>query len=161
MACSPQVLNSRTLATSLQAADQHPAGAELASVIEQHSEPPAKLLAKSEHMFSSLVRSIVYQQLAGSAASAIHGRFLTACKVSHHACAALLSAIDTRSALARPDMSSLHISHAAALVRVCFSLHVLCSAGLRRPYCLGQSWPPQLQSYVRQGSQSVRCTYFV
>lgn len=44
---------------------------------------PQRLLPKLEQgMFPSLVRSILYQQLAGAAADAIMKRFIAACKVS-------------------------------------------------------------------------------
>ena len=45
-------------------------------------------------MFGALIRSIVYQQLAGSAAAAIHGRFLTACQVLQADAIALLLCAD-------------------------------------------------------------------
>ena len=39
---------------------------------------PPQIRAPQDSYFASLVRSIVFQQLAGKAAAAIHGRFLTA-----------------------------------------------------------------------------------
>jgi DNA-3-methyladenine glycosylase II len=54
-------------------AEQHPV---LASLVEQVG-PPA-LRAPLDTPFAALVRSIVYQQLAGSAAAAIHGRLVAA-----------------------------------------------------------------------------------
>ncbi|KAK9809620.1 hypothetical protein WJX73_008088 [Symbiochloris irregularis] len=68
---------------SLQSALQHLAEADpkLATLIESHPELPVRLLGKQDNMFAALTRSIIYQQLAGSAAAAIHLRFLKACKV--------------------------------------------------------------------------------
>eukprot|EP00775_Hariotina_reticulata_P004463 gene4463-4719_t len=43
--------------------------------------PPERLLAKKMSCFRSLAKSILYQQLAGSAAAAIYSRFLAACGV--------------------------------------------------------------------------------
>lgn len=50
--------------------------------------PPERLLAKDSSCFRSLAKSILYQQLAGTAAAAIYSRFLAVCGVSpcvHHA----------------------------------------------------------------------------
>lgn len=53
----------------------------LVPLIEQFGAP-SRLMAKGfTNMFASLARSIIYQQLATGAATAIHGRFLEACKV--------------------------------------------------------------------------------
>lgn len=55
--------------------------AELAPLIEEFG-PPERLLAKSTSCFRSLAKSILYQQLAGTAAAAIYSRFLAVCGVS-------------------------------------------------------------------------------
>ncbi|WIA09969.1 hypothetical protein OEZ85_010181 [Tetradesmus obliquus] len=52
----------------------------LAPLIAQHG-PPERLLSKSSSCFVSLAKSILYQQLAGSAAAAIYSRFLAVCGV--------------------------------------------------------------------------------
>lgn len=52
----------------------------LAPLIDEHGAP-ARLLAKSTPAFTSLAKAIVYQQLSGSSAAAIYGRFLGACDV--------------------------------------------------------------------------------
>ena len=47
-------------------------------------QPPERLLPKLEQgMFAPLVRSILYQQLAGAAADAIMKRFIAACQVRY------------------------------------------------------------------------------
>lgn len=43
-------------------------------------EPPARLLRKQGSCFATLARTIVFQQLASSAAEAIFKRVLLACK---------------------------------------------------------------------------------
>eukprot|EP00878_Enallax_costatus_P027481 GHUV01029598.1.p2 GENE.GHUV01029598.1~~GHUV01029598.1.p2 ORF type:complete len:125 (+),score=19.08 GHUV01029598.1:461-835(+) len=43
--------------------------------------PPERLIAKSTSCFRSLAKSILYQQLAGTAAAAIYSRFLAVCRV--------------------------------------------------------------------------------
>lgn len=48
----------------------------LASLVE--TAGPPKFRRPMESHFAALVRSIIYQQLAGSAAAAIHGRFINA-----------------------------------------------------------------------------------
>jgi 3-methyladenine DNA glycosylase/8-oxoguanine DNA glycosylase len=53
----------------------------LAPLVEEHGVPDRLLPKGFENMFASLARSIVYQQLAGNAAHAIHTRFLAACGV--------------------------------------------------------------------------------
>ena len=60
-----------TAVAALQGAD--PA---MARVIEQLG--PLKLRPRGTDHFAALARSILYQQLAGAAAAAIHGRFITA-----------------------------------------------------------------------------------
>ena len=54
--------------------------APLAPVIRQVGSPPLQRRAPASTRYPYLVRSIVYQQLAGSAASAIHGRLVAACR---------------------------------------------------------------------------------
>ena len=44
--------------------------------------PPERLIAKKTSCFRSLAKSILYQQLAGTAAAAIYSRFLAVCRVS-------------------------------------------------------------------------------
>lgn len=44
--------------------------------------PPERLIAKDTCCFRSLAKSILYQQLAGTAAAAIYSRFLAVCKVN-------------------------------------------------------------------------------
>lgn len=58
----------------------YPAG--LLPLIEEHGVPERLLPKGFDNMFASLAKSIIYQQLAGSAAHAIHTRFLAACGVS-------------------------------------------------------------------------------
>jgi hypothetical protein len=58
----------------------HVCAAGLQPLITQHG-PPERLLSKSSSCFVSLAKSILYQQLAGSAAAAIYSRFLAACGV--------------------------------------------------------------------------------
>lgn len=50
----------------------------LAALIEQHGPPPPRPRVPATQRFGELARAIVYQQLAGNAAAAIHGRFATA-----------------------------------------------------------------------------------
>ncbi|KAF6257304.1 DNA glycosylase [Scenedesmus sp. NREL 46B-D3] len=81
---------------ALTSATEHLAFADprLQSLITQHG-PPERLLAKSSSCFVSLAKSILYQQLAGSAAAAIYSRFLAVCGVpdeSHLTPAAVLAA---------------------------------------------------------------------
>ncbi len=54
---------------------RHPA---LTKLIERHGPPPLRPRVPSALRFDALARSILYQQLAGKAASAIHGRFVAA-----------------------------------------------------------------------------------
>lgn len=63
---------------------QHLANADprLQTLIKEHG-PPLRLLAKAGNAFQFLVKSIIFQQLAGSAAATIYGRFLTACGVQN------------------------------------------------------------------------------
>ena len=56
----------------------------LASLIEEHGAPDSLLFKGSRNLFGSLARSIVYQQLATTAADKIFGRILQACKVGMH-----------------------------------------------------------------------------
>jgi DNA-3-methyladenine glycosylase II len=55
--------------------DRHPA---LEALIEGHGLPPLRPPVPSALRFDALARSILYQQLAGKAAAAIHGRFVQA-----------------------------------------------------------------------------------
>jgi 3-methyladenine DNA glycosylase/8-oxoguanine DNA glycosylase len=55
-----------------------PAG--LAEAVTQHGLAE-KLLAQPGAAFTSLAKAILFQQLAGAAAAAIHARFLAACGV--------------------------------------------------------------------------------
>ncbi|HEX4244707.1 MAG TPA: hypothetical protein VHY77_03995, partial [Acidimicrobiales bacterium] len=55
--------------------DRHPA---LEALIERHGLPPLRPRVPSALRFGALARSILYQQLAGKAAAAIHGRFVEA-----------------------------------------------------------------------------------
>jgi DNA-3-methyladenine glycosylase II len=48
----------------------------MASLIDAHGAPPSFRALPSSQRFDRLARSIVYQQLAGNAAAAIHGRFV-------------------------------------------------------------------------------------
>ena len=50
----------------------------LAALIERHGTPPRRRPVRVSDRFASLVRSIVYQQLAGAAAATIHGRLVDA-----------------------------------------------------------------------------------
>lgn len=54
--------------------------AALAPLIAQYG-PPARLLGKSGNCFSTLAKSIVFQQLSVTAAGTIFGRLLAACEV--------------------------------------------------------------------------------
>lgn len=56
------------------------ADAKLASIIASHGQGPT--FQKCDSCFVALVRSIVYQQLAGKAAATIHGRLVALCGVS-------------------------------------------------------------------------------
>jgi 3-methyladenine DNA glycosylase/8-oxoguanine DNA glycosylase len=47
----------------------------LASLVEQHGPPPRRRPAPASQRFAALAQIIVFQQLAGRAASTIHGRF--------------------------------------------------------------------------------------
>ncbi len=51
----------------------------LRAIIREVGPPPVQRRAPASTRFPYLVRSIVYQQLAGSAASAIHGRLVSGC----------------------------------------------------------------------------------
>jgi 3-methyladenine DNA glycosylase/8-oxoguanine DNA glycosylase len=66
----------RTLAEAASAA----AGRDpvLGALVERHGTPPARPHVPAGLRFATLARSILYQQLAGNAAAAIHGRFVTA-----------------------------------------------------------------------------------
>jgi 3-methyladenine DNA glycosylase/8-oxoguanine DNA glycosylase len=55
--------------------DRHPA---LTELIERYGPPPLRPRVPAALRFDALARSILYQQLAGKAASAIHGRFVVA-----------------------------------------------------------------------------------
>jgi DNA-3-methyladenine glycosylase II len=55
--------------------DRHPA---LTELIKRHGPPPLRPHVPAALRFDALARSILYQQLAGKAAAAIHGRFVTA-----------------------------------------------------------------------------------
>ena len=48
----------------------------LAGLVERHGPPPARRRVPAGRRFGDLSRAIVYQQLAGRAAGAIHGRFV-------------------------------------------------------------------------------------
>lgn len=50
----------------------------LRSLAEQHGIPPARPHVPANLRFATLANSILYQQLAGAAAAAIHGRFVAA-----------------------------------------------------------------------------------
>ena len=50
----------------------------MAALIADHGPPDLKRSSRGESRFSYLARSILYQQLAGKAAAAIHGRFVAA-----------------------------------------------------------------------------------
>jgi 3-methyladenine DNA glycosylase/8-oxoguanine DNA glycosylase len=50
----------------------------LASLVDRHGPPPRRRPAPAPRRFAELAQIIVYQQLAGRAASTIHGRFLAA-----------------------------------------------------------------------------------
>lgn len=50
-------------------------------LIDEHGAPDSLLFKGSQNLFGSLARSIVYQQLATSAADKIFQRVLQACKV--------------------------------------------------------------------------------
>ncbi|MHB1712794.1 MAG: DNA-3-methyladenine glycosylase family protein [Acidimicrobiales bacterium] len=50
----------------------------LEDLIARHGTPPPRPRVPSSMRFAALARSIVYQQLAGNAASAIHARFVAA-----------------------------------------------------------------------------------
>jgi 3-methyladenine DNA glycosylase/8-oxoguanine DNA glycosylase len=52
----------------------------LGSIITSHGQGPK--FEKCDNCFMALVRSIVYQQLAGKAAATIHGRLVALCGVS-------------------------------------------------------------------------------
>ncbi len=47
----------------------------LAGLIERHGMPPPRQRVPAPLRFGALARTIVYQQLAGTAAASIHGRF--------------------------------------------------------------------------------------
>ena len=50
----------------------------VASLIEVHGPPPRRRPVPGSKRFGELVKSIVYQQLAGNAAASIHGRLVAA-----------------------------------------------------------------------------------
>lgn len=50
----------------------------LAQLARRHGRPPARRPVPVSNRFAALARAIVYQQLAGRAAAAIHGRFVAA-----------------------------------------------------------------------------------
>ena len=50
----------------------------LAGLVVRHGPPPARRRVPAHRRFGDLSRAIVYQQLAGRAAAAIHGRFVDA-----------------------------------------------------------------------------------
>ena len=50
----------------------------LAALVQRHGTPPPRAHVPGPLRFAALARSIVYQQLAGNAAAAIHGRFAAA-----------------------------------------------------------------------------------
>ncbi len=50
----------------------------LKELLARHGVPPARPRVPSSQRFAALARSILYQQLAGNAATAIHGRFVAA-----------------------------------------------------------------------------------
>jgi 3-methyladenine DNA glycosylase/8-oxoguanine DNA glycosylase len=50
----------------------------LAGLVDLHGPPPPRRRVRADRRFGDLARAIVYQQLAGSAAAAIHGRFVAA-----------------------------------------------------------------------------------
>jgi 3-methyladenine DNA glycosylase/8-oxoguanine DNA glycosylase len=55
----------------------------LVPTLKLHTDkPPLWLVAKKGSAFASLAKSVVFQQLAGSAAAAIYKRFLSVCQVS-------------------------------------------------------------------------------
>jgi hypothetical protein len=68
----------------------HAAG--LAPLISQHG-PPERLLSKCSSCFVSLAKSILYQQLAGTAAAAIYSRFLAVCGVGERLCSTPCSGV--------------------------------------------------------------------
>ena len=87
--------------------DRDPA---LNELIERYGPPPLRPRVPVSRRFDALARSILYQQLAGRAASAIHGRFV----------AALGGSVTPASVLAAPPglllSSGLSRSKAAAIV---------------------------------------------
>ena len=50
----------------------------IASLVEAHGPPPRRRPVQGSRRFGELVKSIVYQQLAGNAAATIHGRLVAA-----------------------------------------------------------------------------------
>jgi DNA-3-methyladenine glycosylase II len=50
----------------------------LAALVERHGQAPRRRPARADRRFEALAEAIVYQQLAGRAASTIHGRFVLA-----------------------------------------------------------------------------------
>lgn len=67
---------------TIRSATQHLAAADprLQDLITSFG-PPERLLTKTSSCFRSLAKSILYQQLAGTAAAAIYSRFLAVCGV--------------------------------------------------------------------------------
>lgn len=76
-----EVFNRGLTMDTLQHACSHLSSADprLSPLIAQHG-PPDRLLAKGPGAFSSLSKSICFQQLATRAAAVIYGRVLTACQ---------------------------------------------------------------------------------
>jgi len=50
----------------------------LAGLVQRHGQPPSRRRVPAHRRFGDLAATIVYQQLAGRAAAAIHGRFVAA-----------------------------------------------------------------------------------
>jgi DNA-3-methyladenine glycosylase II len=50
----------------------------LAGLVHRHGLPPARGRVAAADRFAAIARAVVYQQLAGNAAAAIHGRFVDA-----------------------------------------------------------------------------------
>ena len=54
----------------------------LAALVERHGPAPVRRPVHGGRRFAELARTVVYQQLAGRAAAAIHGRLITAWSVA-------------------------------------------------------------------------------